>query len=284
MPPDSHFIHLDALSIHLLRWPNPGAPPLLLLHATGFLADLWRRLAEPLAAHYDIAALDVRGHGRAATPDAGYDFPSLTDDIVAVLDALGWRDVLAAGHSMGGALALIAASRRPELVRGVFAVEPIVPTRAWRETSGAQLDGDRLADAARNRRPSFSSRAAVAERWRERPPFRSWDSRVFDDYVEYGFEQQPDGSVALRCPPHIEAGVFDAAADFDAEPFLRDVRCPVLLAQGERTTPWFDAMLANAAALLPNASRLTIPGAGHLAPMEVPDLIASQIRAFDDAS
>ena len=107
---------------------------------------------------------------------------------------------------------------------------------------------------------------------------------MFADYVQYGFEEREDGSVALRCPPSIEARVFDSAADFDAAPYLRDVRCPVRLAQGERTAPWFDAMLSGAAQLLGDAGRLTIPGAGHLAPMEVPAIVAAEIRAFDAAA
>ena len=284
MEPTSQRVDVDGVSIHVLRWPRPAAPPLLLVHATGFLADLWRQVAAGLCEDYDVAAVDVRGHGRSGRPDGRYDFPEMAGDVAGVLDALGWRDVYAAGHSMGGALALIVAARRPELVRRAFAVEPIVPTRTWRASDPARMGGDGLGDAARKRRPGFPSRAAVVERWRARPPFVSWDSRVFADYVQYGFEERDDGSVALRCPPSIEARVFDSAADFDAAPYLRDVRCPVRLAQGERTAPWFDAMLAGAAALLADAGRLTIPGAGHLAPMEAPALVAAEIRAFDAAA
>jgi pimeloyl-ACP methyl ester carboxylesterase len=284
MDPTSQRIDVDGVSIHVLRWPRPGAPPLLLLHATGFLADLWRTVAAGLCADYDVAALDARGHGRSARPDGRYDFATMAGDVAGALDALGWREVYAAGHSMGGALALMVAASRPELVRRVFAVEPIVPARSRRVADPARTGGGSLAEAARKRLASFPSRAAVEARWRDRPPFRSWDARVFDDYVHYGFEERDDGSVALRCPPPIEAGVFDAAADFDAAPHLRGVRCPVLLAQGERTDPWFDAMLAAAAALLADAGRLTIPGVGHLAPMEAPGTVAAEIRAFDAAA
>lgn len=283
MDPTSEQIDANGVSIHLLRWPNPGAPPLLLVHATGFLADCWRRVAAPLAHAYDIVAIDARGHGRSAQPATGYGFPALAADLATVLDRLAWRGAYLAGHSMGGALSLITAAQRPELVRRVFAIEPIVPTREWRLDSGTRTDGDSLSEAARKRRPGFPSRAAVIERWRDRPPFASWDSQVFDDYVEYGFVEQADGTVLLRCPPAIEAGVFDAAADFDAEPFLRAAACPVVLAQGQHTAPWFDSMLGNAAALLPDARRLTLPGVGHLAPMEDPPLIAREIRAFDTA-
>lgn len=281
MTAESLFVDADGVSIHVLRWAKPGAPPLLLLHATGFLAALWRRVAEGLGDDYDVYAVDARGHGRSDRPDSAYDFDELSGDVVAVLDALSLREVYAVGHSMGGGLAMMIAARRPELVRRIFALEPIAPTNAWRRSGGQPMDAGDLAVAARKRRPGFASRAEVAARWRDRRPFASWDSEVFDDYVEHGFEQQPDGSVLLRCPPPLESRTFEAARDFNAEPFLRAAACPVLLAQGAETATWFDSMLANAAALLADARRLTIPGGGHLSPMEIPETIAREIRAFD---
>ena len=283
-PPDQcirRFIDVDGVSIHALRWPRPGAPPLLLLHATGFLADLWRRVVEGLREHYDVAALDLRGHGRSDRPDGRYDFPTLAGDVAGALDALGWRDVYAVGHSTGGGLALIVAARRPELVRRVFGVEPIVPTPSRRPAGPTRKKRGSLADGARLRRAGFPSRAAAEARWRDRPPFATWDPQVFRDYVEHGLAEQDDGSVVLRCPPPVEAQVFDSGAAFDAAPSLRDVRCPVLLAQGQHTDRAFDAMLTRAAPLLADAARLTIPGASHLAPMEFPALVADEIRAFD---
>lgn len=279
--PESHFVELDDVSIHLLRWPNVGAPPLLLLHATGFLAALWRGVAEELSAHYDIYAMDARGHGRSGRPQSSYSFQEMAADVAAVLDAHSHRDVYLAGHSMGGGLAVVTAARRPDLVRRIFAVEPILPTPVTRSEASRPSDGRDLATAARKRRPGFASRQDVAERWRDRPPFDVWDSAVFDDYVEAGFEEQPDGTVLLRCPPGIESQVFQSAAGFDAGPFLCDAACPVMLAQGERTDPWFEPMLGHAASLLPHPQRITLPGMGHLAPFENPSLVAREIVAFD---
>ena len=281
MTPDSQFIDADGVAIHVLRWANPGAPPLLLFHATGFLAALWRRVAEGLADRYDVYAFDARGHGLSDGPDTSYDFDELSGDIKRVLDRLGLRDAYAVGHSMGGGLAVMMAARRPDLIRRVFAIEPILPTAAWRASSDTPMDAEDLATASRKRRPGFASRAEVVARWRERPPFASWDAGVFDDYVTHGFEEQADGSVLLRCPPSLEARTFEAARDFDAQPFLEAAACPVLLAQGEWATEWFDSMLGQAASTLADAQRLTLAGVGHLSPLEAPEMVAGAIRAFD---
>ncbi|MXY78799.1 MAG: alpha/beta hydrolase [Chloroflexi bacterium] len=283
MEPESRFIDVDGVSIHVLRWPGTGAP-LLLLHGTGFLADLWRRVVDSLHEHYDVAALDVRGHGRSARPAGRYDFPTLAGDVAGLLDALGWRDVYLAGHSMGAALALIVAARRSELVRRVCAVEPVASTHFRRTAAPATPAGGGMAEAVRKRRAGFPSRAAAEARWRDRPAFARWDPQVLSDYVQYGLADQDDGSVTLRCPPAIEAQVYAAVTDFDATPYLRDVRCPVLIAQGERTNPLFATVFATAAALLADVERITIPGTSHFAPMEAPALVAEEIRAFDAAA
>ena len=78
--------------------------------------------------------------------------------------------------------------------------------------------------------------------------------------------------------------MFESSADFDATPYLRDVRCPVLIAQAERSDPWVAAMIATAAALLADVERITIPGTSHFAPMEAPARVAEEIRAFDAAA
>lgn len=70
-----------------------------------------------------MAAVDQRGHGRSDKPDDGYDFGTLTDDLVAVLDALGYTDVVAVGQSWGANVVLELAARHPGRVRGVACVD-----------------------------------------------------------------------------------------------------------------------------------------------------------------
>jgi len=49
--------------IALVRWGDGDKPPALLLHGTGFCADVWDELARDLASNYAVYALDRRGHG-----------------------------------------------------------------------------------------------------------------------------------------------------------------------------------------------------------------------------
>ncbi len=105
---------------------NPGTP-VLLVHGLASNARLWDGVAAQLAsAGHPAAAVDQRGHGQSDKPDSGYDFATLTDDLLAVLADLAWRDEQApwvAGQSWGASVALELAVRHPGAIGGVVLVD-----------------------------------------------------------------------------------------------------------------------------------------------------------------
>ncbi len=54
--------------IAMLQWGESGKPPALLVHGTGFVADVWDEVARDLASTYTVYALDRRGHGASHKP------------------------------------------------------------------------------------------------------------------------------------------------------------------------------------------------------------------------
>ncbi|MFM7251713.1 MAG: alpha/beta fold hydrolase [Ilumatobacteraceae bacterium] len=105
---------------------NHGADgtPFVLVHGLASNAHLWDGVAESLAAAgHPVASVDQRGHGRSSKPDHGYDFATVTADLVAVIDALGFRRPVVAGQSWGGNVVVELAATRPESVAGVVAVD-----------------------------------------------------------------------------------------------------------------------------------------------------------------
>ena len=286
-PPDQcirRFIDVDGVSIHALRWPRRGAPPLLLLHATGFLADIWRRVVEGLGAHYDVAALDLRGHGRSDRPDGAYDFPTLAGDVAGALDALGWRDVYAVGHSTGGGLALIVAARRPELVRRVFGVEPIVPTPSRRPAGPTRKKRGSLADGGAltarrlpqpgGRRGALARSAAVRDLGSPGVSglCRAWTRRAGRRQRRAALPAAGRGA-GLRLGGGLRCRALPARCPLPGDARAGAAHRPRVRRHAHARRP----------PLLADAARLTIPGASHLAPMEFPALVADEIRAFDAA-
>jgi pimeloyl-ACP methyl ester carboxylesterase len=112
------------LAVRVRNLDAPGMP-VLLVHGLSSNARLWDGVGDELAAlGHPVAAVDQRGHGRSDKPDDGYDFATLTDDLVAVLDDLGWRrPVLAAGQSWGANVVLELAARYPSRLAAIALVD-----------------------------------------------------------------------------------------------------------------------------------------------------------------
>lgn len=90
---------------------------------------MWDGMAGALAGMgYAVAALDLRGHGRSERPEGGYDFATVCDDLVRVLDALRgcggcWERPVVVGQSWGANLVVELAFREPALMSGIACVD-----------------------------------------------------------------------------------------------------------------------------------------------------------------
>lgn len=106
-----------------------GAPPrLVFAHAlTGSGLLTGREAFAPfLEADWSVAVLDQRGHGRAtpSTDPHDYRVEALGQDLVAVLDDLGWQSASLCGASMGAAPSVCAAVSSPDRVDGLVLLAP----------------------------------------------------------------------------------------------------------------------------------------------------------------
>jgi pimeloyl-ACP methyl ester carboxylesterase len=118
----------DGTELHLItRGLDGPLAPVLLVHGLASNARLWDGVSKRLsAAGHPVAAVDQRGHGHSGKPDSGYDFATLTDDLIAVVGDLGWDDgriPLAAGQSWGANVILELAARHPEVTSGLALVD-----------------------------------------------------------------------------------------------------------------------------------------------------------------
>ena len=96
--------------------------PLLILH--GFFASSrnWRAIARQLAHHRRVLVLDMRNHGNSPH-DPVMDYPSMTADVLAVLDKLHIEKADILGHSMGGKIAMWFALRYPQRLGALIVVD-----------------------------------------------------------------------------------------------------------------------------------------------------------------
>jgi pimeloyl-ACP methyl ester carboxylesterase len=267
------------VTLAVYDWGGAG-PVALCAHATGFCGRLWELVADELAGRMRVIAWDARGHGDSSAPPPGpaYDWQEMALDAIALAEALCARlqrpriDV-ATGNSMGGAVALAAAARRPELFGRLALIDPVVLP--------AGIDRTRLttrnpmAEGARRRRAVFASRSAVVDAYRERRTFAGWRPRALELYAQAGFRERPDGQVELKCAGEIEAEVFSRAASLDPYAAARALRVPGVLlhaARGDFSLEDYRKLAAQSAQL-----RVESLESGHLAPMIDPDRVAERL-------
>lgn len=251
-------------------------PALLFAHATGFHAKVWLPIATQLADSFRCYAVDMRAHGdsRASLP-LGFNWQQFGRDVWAVIEGLGLPQPLyGVGHSKGGAALMLAEYDHPNTFEALYCFEPIVFPKA--HTDKAAATENPMAQGARKRRHIFDSRHQAYENYASKPPFKALDPAVLRAYVDYGFNDLPDGTVELKCRGNDEAVIYGTSGTHGLFEHLSEMKVPVTVARGEEShTGAASNLIAEA---LPNGTLEEHPEVGHFGPLEDPTRFAQRIR------
>jgi len=290
--PQKRNISLRDGELSFLEWKASDAlPPLHFAHANGFNAATYRELLSPLATRFHIRAWDARGHGStslAASPADLHSWYPYRDDMIAMLeDFVGQAGapVLLAGHSMGATTSLLAAAKRPDLVRGLFLIEPVIMPLSVRILSqisrflGIHFNRPVLIQGTRRRRAVFASREEMLERYRGRGAFRTWPDKVVKDYIEGGTRLRDDGQVELTCAPAWEAANFSAQGHNPYAALKQYKGSLTLLYAGKNSTciPPAPTRISNRGG---DTQVTRVDDATHFLPMEKPQLVRDALIAL----
>lgn len=256
-----------------------GLGPLALAHhANGFCKGLWGEVAALLRGRVRLVAMDARGHGDSSHPDApaAYAWREFAGDLAAVAGRLaaeaGRPLALGIGHSFGGTSLLGAESLAPGRFERLLLLDPVTPPPTADAPPERAAHVESMADAARRRRADWPSRAEARAWFAERSLFASWRAEALDLYVLDGLRDRPDGGVELKCPGAVEAAVFSRGDAIDLAAWVRGLSPPCLWLWAERGN--FPLAYYETLAASMRAARVERAPAGHLIPMERPDLVA----------
>ncbi len=122
--PAPQTVSAEGRQINYLEMGAGDGPPLLLIHGFGGDLNNWLFNQPALAESQRVIALDLPGHGRSSKEIGGGGLDELSRTLGAFLDALAIERAHLAGHSMGGALALLYALQRPERVASLSLLAP----------------------------------------------------------------------------------------------------------------------------------------------------------------
>jgi pimeloyl-ACP methyl ester carboxylesterase len=112
-PHRERWIEANGARLYVLDWGGRG-PLLVFLPGYGTGAHLFDEIAPAFRDRFHVVALTPRGFPPSSAPDSGYTITPLAVDVAAVLDSLGVRRAVLAGHSISGAVITRFAERYPE--------------------------------------------------------------------------------------------------------------------------------------------------------------------------
>jgi pimeloyl-ACP methyl ester carboxylesterase len=273
----------DGVDLALYDFGGQG-PDLLLVHATGFCAEVLTPLATALSGSFHCWGLDLRGHGQSGRPaDGDFAWSGFAVDVLAAVDHLGLDRPAGFGHSCGGASLLLAEEARPDTFRSLFCFEPVVFDESRLGKYGVLATDNPLSAGARRRRETFPSSEDAFVNFSSKPPFADLDPEALRGYVEAGFELIPEAdggdghAIRLRCRREDEAEVYVHGLDHGAFGHLPEISCPVGLACGAETDAFGPAFLEADAGQLRQPTVEVIPGIGHFGPLQQPALVADSV-------
>jgi pimeloyl-ACP methyl ester carboxylesterase len=251
----------------------PGGP----MQASAYLGDLGG-----LSAHRSLVLLDLRGTGESAVPadPASYRCDRLVDDVEALRAHLGRDRVDLLGHSAGGALAVLYATRHPDRIGRLALVTPS-PRAVGLEVT----DSDRRQVAELRRGEAWfpdafaaferiwSGDAAAAD-WAAIAPFTygRWDA-----VSQAHLAQEPGQRNADAAAAYYSAGALAPQATRSA---LARLRARVLLVAGEYDVALPPRCAAEYAGLFGQAELAVQPGGGHYPWLDDPVWFVRTLTGF----
>jgi pimeloyl-ACP methyl ester carboxylesterase len=268
--------------LYIRRAPGAGTEPALFVHGLGGAATNWTDLMGLLADTVDGEALDLPGFGRSDPPrSSSYRLRTHVDAVVGRLERRGPAHLF--GNSLGGAVSTRVAALRPDLVRTLTLVSPALPS--LRRTRGsdprlplmllpglAQLGARQLAKRSPERRARDVLTLCYADP--SLVPQQRFDEAVEEVRRRSTLAHADDAFTAsLR-------GLVGSYLERGASSLWRQaarVQAPTLLVWGDRDRLVDVALAPRAAAAFRDSRLLVLPGVGHVAQLERPEVVA---RAF----
>ncbi|WP_245790482.1 alpha/beta fold hydrolase [Streptomyces monashensis] len=239
-------------------------PTVVLLHALSLHATMWQAQERALrAAGHPVIALDQRGFGTAPLGTAPPCLDVVADDVARALDRLGSHRAVLVGSSMGGYAAMAFLRRFPDRVAGLA----LLSARATADSPGTAAERMRFAELVQDER----SRQAVLER--ATPLLVGATTRQHRPHVL----SRVLADARAADPAALAWAQRAIAARTDSTVLLRATRVPAVViagAEDELVTAQEAQAVADA---LPQSTLVTVPGAGHLAPLEAPEAVTGAL-------
>lgn len=291
------YVDVAGVRIHVRTTPaeQPEAEPMLCVHGLGGSSHNWTDLAGVLRNQFAVEAIDLPGHGRSGPAKRNdYSMDAHATVVIRYLEQSGRGPVHLVANSMGGAVSVLVAARRPELVRTLSLISPALPDYRIRafplrnDPRAALVAVPGLGEAVLrfyNRRYSPAARV------------KGTIAICFTDPKAYPAERLRESvteQAARMSLPWAETAIARSTRGLAAAQFLRarvgwstlrKLAMPTLVIWGADDRLVAPDLAPYVAAAIPNSRLLVMESVGHTAMMERPEETARALLALaEDAA
>ena len=256
-----------------------GLGSIVFSHANSFPAGTYRQLFEAWrGAGYAVHAIEKLGH------DDRYlvtnNWPHLRNQLLAFIEREVRGPAWLVGHSLGGFLSVLAASKRRDLARGVVVMDsPLIGGLLARGLQVAKATGvgGRLSpgNVSRRRRQHWPSREDALRHFEAKPAFAAWAPGVLQDYIDAGIEPSSHGH-SLSFRREVETQIYEPLPHHIPRLLARHPpACPIAFIGGTRSVEV--RRVGMKATERWTQGRISWIEGSHLFPFEQPALAAAEV-------
>lgn len=288
--------------VSLVVTKTPGVLPagrvnVVLAHANGFVKELYEPFITSMMLQnrniqavfiHDVVSQGASGRLNATLLGDEYPWSDSGNDILGMINYLRTQKIMddspivGVGHSMGGCQVAYASIIHPRMFAALILIDPIIAAR-----SGHMLGGFKVASLSARRRDVWPSRANARSKFLKSPFYQSWNSEVFEKWIEYGLIPTGNGSeVTLATTAAQEVYSFLHYVPYEHEEFdpdcgtyvfknLPTILIPTHFLFGETSSTISPELRSTLTSRARQGTRLDVAGCGHLIPMEAPNLTAT---------
>lgn len=232
-----------------------GGRPVVLMHGWGCNHTTVRSIAAAIEGCCRVYNLDLPGHGQSDEPPTAWGVDEFTDFVEKFIDAEGIRNPSLIGHSFGGRISIVMASRRE------------IPAMMLVDAAGIKP----------RRRPKYYIKVYSFKAARKILPFILGKKRA-DKIIEQW--RGKSGSADYRTSTPIMRAVMSRCVNQDLRHLMPGIKASTLLVWGEddTATPMRDARIMER--LIPDAGLVSWPGCGHYSFLDNPGTFRAVAQSF----
>ena len=270
--PEDKFVQVNGLRLHYRDFGSEGRPALLFMHGLTGNAHCFDHIAPEFVATHHVLALDFRGHGDSEwQSDGDYAFQRQLSDTIAFLQTLGVSKVSLIGSSLGGAVAMVLAAIKSDLVERIV-LNDIGPEINLPEPKEA-------ADALNLLEQHFSNVTEALEYYRRcYHPARILPDTIATELVRNSLRVAERGSLRWKADPRLQAVAPTSSTSGSSQgmwPLFDAVTAPVLVIRGAESETLLPGTVAKMTSRRSAIKSVEVPGVGHTPWLSEPTALAA---------